>query len=71
MKKKHATVDFALCRPGVCDELHGHCAALRACTHGLLEQEEEAEVPLLLSQSLCVGCGRCAQSCRFGAITII
>jgi translation initiation factor RLI1 len=68
MKKKHATIDFELCRPGVCSKLHGHCAALQACTHRLLEQEERDDAPVLLSQSLCVGCGHCARSCRFGAI---
>jgi ATP-binding cassette subfamily E protein 1 len=68
---KCAKVDFDLCRPSDCHRTNGRCRAAEACTHNLLEQEEPAETPMLISNTLCVGCGHCVRDCPFGAIEIV
>ncbi len=68
--EKWANVDFERCRPAECGDRTGKCAAVSACTHRLLEQEEENESPMLLSIKMCVGCGDCARVCSLSAIDI-
>lgn len=67
---KYANIDFGKCDPMTCDGNQGICAAARACTHKLLEQEEPMEPPMLLSIKMCVGCGTCVTACPLSAIEI-
>lgn len=68
--RKYANIDFSLCNPRSHDPEHGVCLAVKACRHKLLEQEEPFEGPLLLSATMCVGCGDCVVACPCQAITI-
>lgn len=70
MRKKHVTIDFVRCRADACARLSGGCAAALHCTHGLLEQEDDGEPPVLLSQTMCVGCGLCVKGCPYGAVKL-
>jgi translation initiation factor RLI1 len=67
---KWANIDFQKCNPDACDGQRGLCAAARACTHKLLEQEGPGESPMLISMRLCVGCGTCVAACPLGAVEI-
>lgn len=69
---KWARVDYERCNPLECAKFDGSgtCTAAQACTHGLLEQEDPTESPMLLSVKMCVGCGKCVQVCPFSAIEI-
>lgn len=68
--RKHAIVDLDICDPHTCNPEAGICLALKACTHGILEQEEPFESPIILSQTMCVGCADCVTACPLGAIRI-
>ena len=63
---KWAVVDVGRCKPAVC----GTCSAARACPHHIMDQEGPGEVPMLWSETACVGCGLCAQTCPFHAVSI-
>jgi translation initiation factor RLI1 len=67
---KWVEVDFNICDPHVCNGANGSCCAVSGCSHRLLEQEELFEAPILLSKTMCVGCGDCANLCPLGAIVI-
>ena len=67
---KWADIDFDRCDPRSCNSGDGSCAAARACTHKILEQEAPCEPPMLLSLRLCVGCGTCVAACPLGAVQI-
>ena len=66
---KWVEVDFDKCVPGKCS-LSGASPAAGTCTHGLLEQEEPGDHPMLLFAKLCVGCGDCARACPLKAIEL-
>jgi ATP-binding cassette subfamily E protein 1 len=68
--RKCAHIDFQICDPAKHDPEKGICTAAEACTHGLLEQEEPFEGPILMSASMCVGCGNCVTACPLGAIRV-
>ena len=46
------------------------CLAAQACTHTIMEQEAPGEPPVIWSEILCVGCGRCVQACPHNAVCI-
>lgn len=64
--QKYAVVDSTKCTPLQCPV----CTAAEACTHHLLEREEEDEAPVLWSVTACVGCGNCVKACPSDAIFI-
>lgn len=68
--RKFASIDFSVCNPKIHDCENGLCAAAYACGHRLLEQEEPFESPILLSATMCVGCGECVSACPLHAITV-
>lgn len=70
MAGKFARVDFSRCAPEKCNSGAGACMAMEFCSHGLLDQEEPFDTPMLLSVSMCVGCADCARACPLGAIQI-
>ena len=70
MAGKRANVDFTTCSPDTCDPIGGFCRAIDSCTHGLLEQEDANDSPMLTSVTMCVGCSNCVKACPVGAITI-
>ena len=70
MPGKYAHIDFNCCDPKKHDSEYGICPAVAACGKKLLEQEEPFDGPLLISATMCVGCGDCVRACPLGAITI-
>jgi translation initiation factor RLI1 len=68
--KKSAVVDLNLCDPHKCNPENGKCIPAGACTHGIMEQEEPFEPPILLSETLCVGDGDCVKACPLKAVKI-
>jgi len=67
---KWSIIDFEKCKPFICDPISGECSAVRACPKELLIQEERGEIPMLLSQVFCIGCGSCVAACNLHAIDI-
>ena len=70
MPGKRANIDFSKCSPEACEPVCGVCHAILSCTHRLLEQEDPFESPMLISATMCVGCGDCVRVCPLGAITV-
>jgi Fe-S-cluster-containing hydrogenase component 2 len=70
MVRKCAHIDFSICDPAKHDSKLGICVAAAACKHGLLEQEDPFESPVLFSATMCVGCGNCVSVCPLGAVSI-
>ena len=68
MPAKMALIQFDKCLPEMCE--NGVCAAVEACQHKLLKQEEPYDVPMT-NPSLCKGCGDCARACPAKAITVV
>ncbi|HUV08459.1 MAG TPA: 4Fe-4S binding protein [Spirochaetia bacterium] len=68
--RKWVNVKFNLCRPEECDLEWGICKAAIACSHNLLQQEEPRTAPMLMSMSMCVGCGDCVTACPYGALEV-
>lgn len=69
--QKWAEVNYEKCDPKKCNPKDGICVAAQACTHDILEQEEQFEIPMHLSREMCVGCGDCVNICPLNAIKII
>ena len=70
MPGKYAHIDFNRCDPRKHDPERGKCPAVASCGKKLLEQEEDFDGPLLISATMCVGCGDCVRTCPLGAIRI-
>jgi ferredoxin len=68
--RKFTEVDFSLCNPEECNGAKGICVALEVCSKNLLEQEDPFEPPILLSSTMCSGCGQCVKVCPRGAFRI-
>jgi len=68
--KKNAIIDLSKCEPGKCSPDKGKCLAAVDCKKKILEQEEKYEPPMLMSESMCTGCGDCVNSCPLNAIRI-
>lgn len=68
MPKQVAMVDYRKCQPEKCDE--GICLAVLACPNKILKQEAPHEMPNP-NPAMCVGCGMCAQACRFKAVQVM
>ncbi len=70
MPKPKVFVQYSLCKPKQCSPEQGICAAAKACTRSILEQEEQCESPVLFFQDMCLGCGDCIRFCPLNAIVI-
>jgi translation initiation factor RLI1 len=70
MPGKFAQIDFNRCDPKKHDPECGICTAVAVCRKKLLEQEDSFDGPLLISATMCVGCGDCVRACPLGAIRI-
>jgi len=68
MPGKMALIDFKKCHPENCSS--GICAAVLACSHKLLKQEANYEIPMP-DPFLCRGCGDCVRACPLKAIEIV
>jgi len=68
MPKQVPLLDYRRCKPEKCDPGGGVCAAAKACTHGIMIQEDTFDPPLILFLSMCVGCGHCVEACPRNAI---
>jgi translation initiation factor RLI1 len=67
---KWVNVDFAQCKPHICDPETGTCRAAVACTHNILLQEDLYEEPMVVSMKMCVGCADCVRACPLSALAI-
>lgn len=67
---KWSQVNFEKCNPYLCNPENGICRAVNECSKELLIQEEPGELPMLVSQILCKGCGVCVAACPLKAIDI-
>lgn len=67
---KWVNVDFAECKPEICDPEAGICRASTACTHNILLQEDPYDEPMVVSMKLCVGCADCVRTCPLKALVI-
>ncbi len=69
--KKYCVIDFDKCSPEAHDVAHGLCDAAKVCTRKLIEQEDPFDAPVLMSKTMCTGCGKCASACPLHAVNII
>ena len=70
MPGKFAHINFDRCDPKLHNPRDGRCVAADACKKKLLIQEEPFDGPMLMSASMCVGCGDCVHACPACAISI-
>ncbi|RKY00244.1 MAG: hypothetical protein DRP54_05850 [Spirochaetes bacterium] len=67
---KWSRVNFDKCNPFECDPANGVYRAAQECSKELLIQEDPGDLPILVSQALCKGCGICVVACPLKAIDI-
>ena len=70
MPKRRVLIQYDKCLPDKCSPNDGVCAAVQACTHNVLEQEEAHDSPMVLYVDMCQACGDCRQACPLDAIKI-
>ena len=68
MAQKMAVVIFDNCHPEKCPD--GACAAVTACPHKLIKQEDPYDTPMF-HPTTCQGCGDCVKACPQQAIKIV
>jgi ATP-binding cassette subfamily E protein 1 len=66
--QKWVEVNFQKCDPEKCDPKKGICAAVSACKHEIIEQDEPFEMPMHAPKDFCFGCLDCAKACPLKAI---
>ncbi len=67
-KKAIALVDYRICNPNECNPDEGICAAVEACSKGVVEQIDGAFEAPIVDQDMCLGCGDCVKACLLDAI---
>jgi ATP-binding cassette subfamily E protein 1 len=70
MAKRLAVIDREICRPAVCNHLCKKLCPINRSGDECVTVNETDNKPLI-DESLCIGCGICANRCPTGAITII
>jgi len=70
-KKSIARINYKVCKPHECNPNEGVCAAVKACSNGVMEQIDGAfEQPMAIYQEMCLGCGDCVKACPLDSIQI-
>jgi len=67
-KKTVALVDYKICNPNECNPDEGICAAVKACSKGIMEQIDGTFEAPIVDQDMCLGCGDCVEACPLEAI---
>ncbi|MFC1651021.1 hypothetical protein ACFL2X_05570 [Candidatus Latescibacterota bacterium] len=68
MPKQKPLIIFKKCNPDKCSPESGICASSLVCPKSILIQEDAFDPPMLVSCSMCTGCGDCAKDCPLTAI---
>ena len=69
-KKTIALMDYRICNPNECNPDEGTCAAVEACSKGVIEQIDGTFEAPIVDQDMCLGCGDCVKACPLDAMKI-
>ncbi len=67
-EKTVSLVDYKICSPNECNPDEGICAAVKACSKGVMEQIDGTFEAPIADQDMCLGCGDCVEACPLDAI---
>ncbi|MGB5156998.1 4Fe-4S binding protein [Desulfobacterium sp. N47] len=69
-KKTFASVNYAICNPGICNPDKGLCECVPACTHKVIKQIDGAFEQPMIFQDMCMGCWDCIEACPLDAVFV-
>ncbi len=69
-KKVFAVINYDICNPNACDPKEGHCPAVAACSHKVIQQIDGPFESPMVFQDMCMGCWDCMAACPLEAIAM-